>query len=89
MSVQNNMERHWQTGLIMLIVALIAWFGTTVHSNSIKLAELHTSVKVLIDQKSEMTIEDNVTTRRLAAIEQDLAGMKAELEAIRRELQDE
>jgi outer membrane murein-binding lipoprotein Lpp len=63
-------ERHAQTGLVLLVVALLAWVGLTVNENQIKLAELSIQVQNLNNQVAAPTARVNDLTRRIELIEE-------------------
>lgn len=43
-------ERHFQTGIQALLVAICLWMGTTINSSSLKIAELSVEVRNLREQ---------------------------------------
>lgn len=62
-------ERHAQTALVILVVALLGWVGLTVNQNQIELAKLTVTVQSLNNQIAAPTARVNDLTRRIEIIE--------------------
>jgi hypothetical protein len=67
-----NVERHLQTLIVIIIVGLLGWVGTTVQSTEVAVARLTVEVEflkkeILIDATTMIEIE-----KRLDTIEQNL-----------------
>ena len=45
--ITNTFERHAQTALVLLLVALLAWVGATTQKTSVAIAELRVEVGFL------------------------------------------
>jgi len=45
--VSSAFERHTQTALVMLLVALLLWVGNTTQQTSIEVAELKVEIRYL------------------------------------------
>ncbi len=63
-------ERHTQTALVILVVALLSWVGLTVNANQVQLAKLTVTVENLHDQISTPSARVNDLTRRIEIIEE-------------------
>ena len=62
-------ERHAQTGLTVVLVALLVWVGSTTQTTQIKLAELAVEVKNLKDVVRTPNARMNDLTSRIELIE--------------------
>lgn len=69
------LERHVQTVLTAVIVALLAWMAATIQGNSIKLAEVAVHLQRL-----------NRTEAEVVMVKERLARMETELALIRKSL---
>ena len=79
-------ERHAQTALVLLIVGLLGWIATTVQNTTVVLARVDTrltSVEREVLENSDSNTSDAITFRD---IEQRLASLETEVQAMRREL---
>ena len=65
----NSFERHAQTGLTLVLVALLVWVGSTTQTTQIKLAELAVEVKNLKDVFRTPNSRMNDLTSRIELIE--------------------
>lgn len=72
----SSLERHIQTLLTAIIVALLAWMAATVQTSSVKLAEVSIQVQRLHRTESEVM----VIKERLARMETELALIRKSLE---------
>jgi hypothetical protein len=45
--ISNTMERHTQTALVLLLVALLLWVGGTTQSTAVSVAEMRVEVAYL------------------------------------------
>ena len=75
------MERHLQTLIVVIIVGLLGWVGTTVQSTEVAVARLTVELEVL---KERIQIPDKKFAeieKRLDSIEQQLQRMRGENES--------
>ena len=75
------MERHLQTLIVVIIVGLLGWVGTTVQSTEVAVAKLTVELEVL---KEKIQIPDKKFAeieKRLDNIEQQLQRMRGENES--------
>lgn len=72
------MERHTQTVLVMVLVALLLWVGVTVQRTSVAVAELKVEVGHLHDTSDGDEIKFQRIERRLDAIESQLGNLRKE-----------
>lgn len=72
------MERHTQTVLVMVLVALLLWVGVTVQRTSVTVAELKVEVGHLHDTSDGDEIKFQRIERRLDAIESQLGNLRKE-----------
>lgn len=63
-------ERHAQTGLTVVLVALLVWVGSTTQTTQIKLAELAIEVKNLKDVVRTPNARVDDLTDRMELIEE-------------------
>lgn len=63
------MERHVQTVLGAIIIALILWVGNTLTTNQTQMAIMHTNLTVLTDEVSKLRakVEQGVDDRYRAS----------------------
>lgn len=68
----NSFERHAQTGLTLVLVALLVWVGSTTQTTQIKLAELAVEVNNLKDAVRTPDSRVNDLTHRIETIEKHI-----------------
>lgn len=80
--VTGGVERHLQTFLLFAITALMGWFGLTVHSSAIAIAEMNTRMESLEariaelgglgkDRYDRLSREDERARARIRELEMD------------------
>lgn len=74
-------ERHAQTALVLLVVALLAWVGNTTQTTAVKLAEITIQIDYL-----RRAVE--IPNRRLDGMEQRLDQIEKELQALNQKHND-
>ena len=75
-----NVERHLQTLIVIIIVGLLGWVGTTVQSTEVAVAKLTVELEFL---KEEMRIPNERFAnfeKRLDSIETQLNNIKNQME---------
>lgn len=65
----SSFERHAQTALVILVVALLGWVGLTVNANQIELAKLTVNVQNLNNKVTATPARVNDLTRRIEILE--------------------
>lgn len=79
---QTAFERHAQTALVMLVIAVLVWVGQTTQQTAITVAEMAVEISYL---KTEVTKPDGKfleIERRLDAIEKKLNKMDPDNEGV-------
>ncbi len=65
----SSMERHAQTALVLIVVALLSWVGLTVNRNQLELAKLTIQVENLNDAVTTPPARLDDVIRRVDTIE--------------------
>lgn len=68
-------ERHAQTALVLLVVALLAWVGKTTQETAVTIAKLHVHVDTLQRQTAPTTQKFREIEKRLDSIERQLQSI--------------
>lgn len=66
---KNSLERHAQTVLVMVLVALLLWVGQTTQQTSLAVARLQVEVEFLRNELSRPNTAHIEFDRRLKALE--------------------
>jgi peptidoglycan hydrolase CwlO-like protein len=69
-------ERHAQTALVMLIVALLLWVGKTTQDTSVTIAQLHIHIENLQKQTAPTNQKFREIEIRLDSIEKQLQSIR-------------
>ena len=69
-------ERHAQTALVMLIVALLIWVGKTTQDTSVTIAQLHIHIENLQKQTAPTNQKFKEIEIRLDSIERQLQSIR-------------
>ena len=72
METNSSLERHTQTALVLLLVALLGWVGMTTHQTSVAVAKMAVEIGHLKREAEKPTQKFNEIERRLDAIERAL-----------------
>lgn len=67
-----NVERHLQTLIVIIIVGLLGWVGTTVQSTEVAVARLTVELEFLKEEMRVPITKFDSFERRLDRIEQSL-----------------
>ena len=70
------LERHAQTALVMLLVALLLWVGSTVQRTQITVAQVQTELRFMQQKLNEPNTKFKEIEKRLDSIEQQLNSIK-------------
>lgn len=70
------LERHVQTALVVLIVALLTWMASTIHENSLQLAAVAARLESIRETDKELYDVE----KRLARVEAELAALRTAIE---------
>ena len=73
---QRAFERHAQTALVLLLVALLIWVGKTTQDTSVQIAQLHVHIENLQRQAVP-------TAQKFKEIEVRLDSIERQLQSIR------
>jgi peptidoglycan hydrolase CwlO-like protein len=65
-------ERHAQTALVLLVVALLVWVGKTTQETAVTIAKLHVHVETLQRQTGPTNQKFSDIEKRLDSIERQL-----------------
>ena len=68
-------ERHAQTALVLLVVALLAWVGKTTQETAVTIAKLHVHVETLQRQTAPTNQKFKEIEKRLDSIEKQLQSI--------------
>jgi len=68
-------ERHAQTALVLLVVALLAWVGKTTQETAVTIAKLHVHVETLQRQTAPTNQKFKEIEKRLDSIERQLQSI--------------
>lgn len=68
----SSFERHAQTALVLLVVALLGWVGLTTHNTSLAVAQMAIEVQHLKSEVQKPADKFDEIERRLDAIERAL-----------------
>ncbi len=73
--ISNTFERHTQTALVLLLVALLLWVGSTTQSTAVSVAEMRVEIaylKMSVErphEHSDITQSVGDCQKRLSALE--------------------
>lgn len=73
--VSSAFERHAQTALVLLVVALLVWVGKTTQDSAVTMASLKVEIQHLQRQTEPTARKFNEIERRLDSIEKQLQSI--------------
>lgn len=72
----NTFERHTQTALVLLLVALLLWVGDTTQKTAVSVAEMRVELSFLKIDVNAPVIEHAEYDRQLGDLRQRVSGLE-------------
>lgn len=86
---QRAIERHAQTVLVLVLVAILLWVGSTTQKTAVQVASMTVQIENLRERVNRPPIQFDRIETRLDAIEQQLHGISNEHVEFRRRINGE
>lgn len=80
--ISNTFERHAQTALVLLLVALLVWVGKTTQTTAVAIAKMEVEIKFLRDESAKPHNHGDLSGE-MAAIRQQIEDHIKKCEASR------
>lgn len=74
--MNNALERHAQTVLVLLLVALLLWVGNTTQNTAVAVAEMRVELAFLKATVAKPALEHADCTKQLADLRKRVAGLE-------------